>query len=100
MRCGLSKGWFKSGYPEFEEQWSQGLLHGERREWHEGGRLAAEDLFEYGTCLWRKRWDEDRAPVDGFRLEETDPNFHVLQLYRAAFKEAGLNLSARRNRTM
>lgn len=91
MRWGPSKGWFKPGSPEYEEQWSQGLLHGLRREWHEGGRLAAEETYEYGIRLWGKRWDEEGNPAEDFRLEETDPNFDTLQMYRAAYKKAGLD---------
>ena len=71
----------------------QGLLHGLRHEWHERGRLAAEEMFEYGIRHWGKRWDKDGALVEDFRLEEIDPNFGILQLYRAAYKKAGLDLA-------
>jgi hypothetical protein len=49
-------------------------------------------MYEYGIRLWGNRWDEVGAPVEDFRLAETDPDFDTLQLYRAAYKIAGLGL--------
>jgi hypothetical protein len=91
MRWGLSKGWFKPGSLEHEEQWSQGLLHGRHQEWHEGGRLAVEEMYEYGIRLYGKRWDEQGNLIEDFRISETDPNFDTLEMYRAAYKKAGLD---------
>jgi antitoxin component YwqK of YwqJK toxin-antitoxin module len=90
MRWGVSKGWFGPGSPEYEEHWSQGLLHGLRREWHKEGRMIAEEMYERGIHLWGKRWDGDGNLVEDFRLEETDPDFDTLEMYRAAYKKAGL----------
>lgn len=90
MRWGISKGWQGGGAPDYEESWSQGLLHGLHREWSEIGRCVAEEMYEYGICLWAKRWDDAGEMIQETELKETDPDFETLTIYRSAYKKAGL----------
>jgi antitoxin component YwqK of YwqJK toxin-antitoxin module len=50
-----------------------GLLHGQRRSWHESGGVASEELFEHGVRLWGKEWDEAGNLIEDFGLQESDP---------------------------
>lgn len=78
MRWGVSRGWYASGSPEFEEHLEHGLLHGTRKEWNQDGSVAAEDRYEYGVRVQGRRWGENGALIEDFTLTEADPAYDTL----------------------
>jgi antitoxin component YwqK of YwqJK toxin-antitoxin module len=79
---GPGKSWFPSRSLAAECRTAGGVYHGLRRQWHENGRSAAEEMYEHGICLWRRRWDAEGNQIEDFRLKETDRDFGALQMFR------------------
>jgi antitoxin component YwqK of YwqJK toxin-antitoxin module len=86
---GTSRGWFGPDRLAYEHRNISGLQGGVGREWHENGRLAAEELYEHGIRLRGKRWDREGNLIEDYHLQETDPDFRTLQIYRDAYGPGG-----------
>jgi antitoxin component YwqK of YwqJK toxin-antitoxin module len=88
LLSGWKREWHRPGALEKEAQCAWGACHGSYREWDEDGRLVVEGTYEYGIRVSGKRWDEDGRVVEDFRLRETDPDFDLLEAFRASHAEA------------
>jgi antitoxin component YwqK of YwqJK toxin-antitoxin module len=86
---GCRRIWFPSGRPQEEAECAWGGYHGRAREWYEDGRLASDEVYEYGIRTRGTTWGEDGQVAEEFKLSESDPAYRTLELFRAAFGDAG-----------
>jgi antitoxin component YwqK of YwqJK toxin-antitoxin module len=89
MHWGVAREWFRDGSLYLDAQFARGLLHGIRREWYPDGRQASQEVFEYGTRLMGKKWDENGNLVEDFAIKENDPAMERLRKLKDVFREMG-----------
>jgi antitoxin component YwqK of YwqJK toxin-antitoxin module len=79
---GMGRTWFAPERLASESSSVGGVWHGVRREWHENGRLALEEMCELGVTLSRKRWNEEGQLIEDYHLQVTDPDYETLLMFR------------------
>ena len=83
IQWGRSRDWYAPGELAAESHFAWGWLHGPSREWHRNGQLATEELYEMGSCLKRKRWDQTGRLIEDYELKASEPEFRLLEQKRA-----------------
>ena len=81
---GQKREWHQPGKLEREAQCVRGARHGLCREWDGDGHLIAEEAYEYGVRESGKRWDSDGNLVEEFHINEADPAYQILRGARDA----------------
>ncbi len=89
LAWGRGRTWFPSGAVASEHHSVEGVFEGLRRVWYENGSLMSEEMFEFGICVWRKRWDEEGELIEDYQLKKSDADYKTLQLFRSASREEG-----------
>jgi hypothetical protein len=84
-QTGSTKEWAANGTLVYDCCYLNGTKHGLQRRWSDG-KLVSEEVFEYGICVSRKCWDENGNLTEDFNLEQTDPNYSLLNAIRSVIK--------------
>ncbi|HZZ78373.1 MAG TPA: hypothetical protein VFE62_07630 [Gemmataceae bacterium] len=82
VEWGLQREWHPTGQLKGETQLVRGVRHGPRRAWGEDGRLLIDEVWEWGVCVTRRRWDVAGEEVESFVLQPGDPAYAKLPILR------------------
>lgn len=82
---GQMRSWSPSGQLEEETTYYNGVTYGPDREWDEAGRLRREAFIEYSFLVREKKWDENGQLIEEFEIAPDDPNYSLLQKFRAVY---------------
>ncbi|MCE9670029.1 hypothetical protein LY474_19710 [Myxococcus stipitatus] len=85
LLSGPSRGWSKNGRLVDEAEYLRDVIHGVAREWTPEGVLISEMVCEYGVKKSERKWDDDGTLVEEYVLDESDPNFALLQSFRKLY---------------
>ena len=80
---GIARTWYPSRQVKHDITYRHGGRHGPEREWFENGNLKRETIFEHTITVKERVWDEQGNLIRDFELDEEDPNYSILELYRA-----------------
>ncbi|QGJ71746.1 Hypothetical protein PBC10988_34540 [Planctomycetales bacterium 10988] len=84
------KEWWPSGQLAVLTQFKYGCMHGSDQRWYENGKPQEEGEYELGICKRRKKWGEDGILVEEFALEDgSDMHTHLLELRRLCYGQTG-----------
>ena len=86
VKSGFSREWDGNGCLVFEHEYKNNTRHGRQSEW-EDGELQTEEEFEHGICVRRKTWADGKL-VNEFVMDNSDPQFKLLQSLRSAVGES------------
>ena len=79
---GIGRTWYPSRQVKHDITYRHGGRHGPEREWFENGKLKSETIFEHTINVKKRVWDEQGNLIRDFQLDEEDPNYAILELYR------------------
>jgi hypothetical protein len=91
IQHGTTRGYYSTGQIKRETQFECNIRHGLARTWDEVGDLVSEDEYENGVCIRRKLRVPSGHLSVCYQLDESDPQFEMLQRLRNAKYSAPSN---------
>lgn len=87
---GVTRSYFANGKLQEETHYRCGALHGESRSWDQDGAPISRIDYEFGIAVRWEHFAEDGSTTQCFAIEETDPQYRMLEaLRRAKWASAG-----------
>lgn len=79
---GIERRWYQNGVLKMETHLVDNITNGECTEWYKNGELKTFGLYEQGTALSYKEWNEAGELIENYILDQDDPEYKFLERLR------------------
>jgi len=79
---GLRREWYQGGELNSEGGCFKGVLHGECKEWYASGVLMSLQNYEFGILIKGEYWNEDKSLHNTYELPKEDIVWEYIEVCR------------------
>ena len=85
MTPGAATAWHEPGRVRSVYNYTLNMLHGRATEYAPDGAVVLDAEYEYGICLWRRRYAPGGAVTEDYTIQSIESALEVLAMARTTF---------------
>lgn len=85
MKHGATTEWHELGRVRSVFNYTLHMLHGRATEYAPDGAMVFDAEYEYGMCLWRRRYAPGGAVTEDYTIQSSESALEVLAMARRTF---------------
>ena len=88
---GISRDWYPNGQLRSHTEYKWNRIHGREQGWYENGQLKCNVIYELGTVIRKREWDERGNITKDYQIEDDAWAAEHLKSQRELFRKLGIH---------